>query len=144
MVLRELITTLHTRAGVGSVQGNLEAVARAALECYADAVPAQAAVAPSWTPAASRGQRAHGAGAADPRRPDAALTAYLRLEQRLGRVQPDADLETAAALLLNACERRAFHQHFLGDTALGSADGFAAELVRAVMHTLVPVERRPD
>lgn len=148
MALQELIAALPERAGVGSVQRTLEDVACAALECYADAVPAQATAAPSTLacpPAAAR----HAKWTRDHRsaglpRPDAALADYLRLERQLGRVRADADIEGVTALLLNACERRAFHQHFLGDSALGSATGFAAELVRTVMHMLTPDGARPD
>lgn len=144
MALQELIAALPERAGVGSVQRTLEDVACAALECYSDAVPAQA-TATSCPPAAAR----HAKWTRDHRsvglpRPDAALADYLRLERQLGRVRADADIEGVTALLLNACERRAFHQHFLGDSALGSAAGFAAELARTVMHMLTPDGARPD
>jgi hypothetical protein len=106
----EVIRSLPGRAGRGSVRGTLEAVARAVLASGSDG---------EWLQAR------------------AAVAAYLRREQELGRIDAGCDPEQVAGVLLSACERRALHLRVLGDAALGSAGGFAAELARTLTRTLV-------
>jgi hypothetical protein len=48
--------------------------------------------------------------------PGRRLADYLAAEQRLGRLAPDADSVSAAALLLGACFQQAFLMNFSGET----------------------------
>lgn len=132
-----LVMALEERAGTRSVRGILEEVVGAAVTFYAESVPMTAAV------FATRelldrhrdGLRSRGAG---PHRPLEGLAAYLRREQLLGRIAPDASAEAAAALLLGACHQRGFHAHFLDDAALGTDEHFIQELVATLLQGLEP------
>ncbi|MGP3916869.1 TetR/AcrR family transcriptional regulator C-terminal domain-containing protein [Nonomuraea sp. 10N515B] len=63
----------------------------------------------SDTIAAHRDELRHqGAG---PHKANEAVAAYLRAEQDLGRLRPEADVEAATGLLLGACFRHAFLGH---------------------------------
>lgn len=42
------------------------------------------------------------------------LRRYLQAEQKLGRIKPDADHQTAAAIVFNVCHDQAFHRFLQG------------------------------
>lgn len=106
----QLAQALHGKAGTGTLVDNLTAVARAAIAFYGEGFPMLASIfADPATLAAHKEELRHqGAG---PHKANEAVAAYLRAEQGLGRLRPDADLTAAAALLLGACFQYAFLGH---------------------------------
>lgn len=128
-----LIMTLHQRAGTGSLEGNLEEVARTALAFYVQFLPMSAAI--LATPGLREGIRSRNAG---PHRANEGLAAYLRREQELGRIGSNADPEAAAALLLGACQQRAVLALFLGEELLVDQERSARDLVTTLMRGLLP------
>jgi AcrR family transcriptional regulator len=74
-----------------------------------------------------------------PAKASALLAAYLRAEQKLGRVATDADVETTAELLLAASWSRASFAHFFalgGDNAHGHRH--LRDAVRALIRGVAP------
>lgn len=77
------------------------------------------------------GMRKIGAG---PQKPLEFLTDLLRAMRSRGVFRADADVESAAALLLGACYQRAFLSHFMGpEVHERSLDDFAAGLAGTVL-----------
>ncbi|MEU6395172.1 helix-turn-helix domain-containing protein [Streptomyces sp. NPDC046939] len=69
-----------------------------------------------------------------PHRPIQGLDAYLRAEQKAGRISPEADTYAAASLLLGACAQRAFAYEMSPDRRPPQpVDEFAARIA----HTLL-------
>jgi AcrR family transcriptional regulator len=62
---------------------------------------------------------------------------YVRAEQELGRVDPRAQPEVVATILIGAARDHTFTRA-LGGLATPSAEGFAQELVRTVVHGIAP------
>jgi AcrR family transcriptional regulator len=133
-----LLQGLLERAGEATLAEHLEEVARLAVPYYAEMLPlAGAALA---TPDLREGLRRQNLG---PHRANAAVVRYLRLEQRLGRVRAQANLEAGAALLLGACLQRALNQPFTPSALDGTVDDrFVADLVVTLLQGLQPDERR--
>ncbi len=131
-----LVKRLPERAGRGTVRGNLTEVATTALAFYTQSVPMAAAVfaEPELLARHIAGVRAAQAG---PHQPNEAVAAYLRAEQRLGRLRGDANPQAAADLLLGACFQRVFLRHFLGTDAPAGADGTEEHFARDNVHTLL-------
>ena len=141
--LMSLLDELPRRAGQGSVAANLEEVARAAMAFYQQSVPMAAALFSDPVLLAHHRQRLRESGAG-PQRPFEVLAAYLKAEQRLGRLSRSAKPSVAAGLLLGACFQRAFVRSFLGDQAVAAADRvFARDAVRTLLRSLSP-EQTPD
>jgi len=136
----QLIRDLPQRAGEGSVAGNLERIVAAAVPFFAQTVPLVAALAAD--PALSKRYfaRLHELGSG-PDPTHGALAAYLRLEQRLGRVRADASPAAAATLLLGVCFTYAQVRHQTGTHPLyPSAEQFVTEIVRTLVSGLAPEE----
>jgi hypothetical protein len=73
-----------------------------------------------------------------PQRAYEALAAYMKAEQKLGRISSKARPLGAAALLLGACYHHAFFQHLLDpDVVPIDNESFPAEAVRALLEGLV-------
>ncbi|MCX3061854.1 TetR/AcrR family transcriptional regulator [Streptomyces beihaiensis] len=69
-----------------------------------------------------------------PHRPIEGLDAYLRSEQKAGRIGPDADTFAAASLLLGACAQRAFAYEASPDRRPPQPlDEFAARIARTLL-----------
>ncbi|MCI0439932.1 MAG: TetR/AcrR family transcriptional regulator [Chloroflexi bacterium] len=133
-----LILTLHERVGTESVQSILEEVARTAIAFFDEVLPMSAAI--MATRELREDLRRHNMG---PHRANEGLTAYLRQEQRLGRISASADPEAAAALLLGACHQRATYALFLGKENLASSDErFVKDLVRTLTQGLSPGDKQ--
>jgi AcrR family transcriptional regulator len=62
---------------------------------------------------------------------------YMRVEQELGRVDPRAQPEVVATILIGAARDHTFTRALAG-IATPSAEGFAQELVRTVVHGIAP------
>jgi hypothetical protein len=73
------------------------------------------------------------------------LAAYLRAEQRLGRVRADAELEFCAEIILGLCFQRAFRQRFMEHRTTNKKDysqshsEFANTLADAMVRLLGPL-----
>jgi len=66
-----------------------------------------------------------------------AASDYVRAEQELGRVDPRVKPEVVATILIGAARDHTFTRALAG-IATPSAEGFAQELVRTVVHGLAP------
>jgi AcrR family transcriptional regulator len=64
--------------------------------------------------------------------PPGVVAAYLRAEQRLGRVRPDADCRAAALLVTALCHEDAFHNHLAGGGHRSAHQSEIALLAEAV------------
>ncbi|MFC9174649.1 MULTISPECIES: TetR/AcrR family transcriptional regulator [Streptomyces] len=120
-------------AGEGSVEANLTEVARQAALFYAQTFPMAASLyaEPQLKHRHEEGLRELGTG---PHTPIQGLDAYLRAEQRAGRVHAGADTYAAASLLLGACAQRAFAYDALpGGTPPQPLEEFAASLARTLL-----------
>jgi AcrR family transcriptional regulator len=143
--LREVIgvlADLPLRAGTATVEANLLDAARAALASYGDGATLLGGLfADTELLAAERAfLAAHDVG---PHAVAANLAAYLRAEQALGRVRPDADAEIAARLLLASCLGESLFRAI--DTAIDATDQdrYLHGLVTTITDGLTPPARQP-
>ncbi|MFI5959279.1 TetR/AcrR family transcriptional regulator [Cryptosporangium sp. NPDC051539] len=130
------------RPGDATVAANLRETAKAAINFYTDSFPISGSIfaEPKVLQAHRAGLRRSGAG---PHKANEALTAYLTAEQQLGRVDPEADAASLAALLLGACFQHAFLAQF-ADHERADAEATAAALVDALSPALTSSRRPPD
>jgi AcrR family transcriptional regulator len=127
-----LVRELTQAPGDRPVRDRLLAIAGAAIALYLEGFPMSASMfAEPGLLAAHREEAARlGAG---PHRPLAAVTDYLRAEQRRGRVPAGADCGAAASLLLGACFQYAFLRCFeQRRPGADEIDAYAASLVAAL------------
>ncbi|MGN9788987.1 TetR/AcrR family transcriptional regulator C-terminal domain-containing protein [Nonomuraea sp. ZG12] len=131
-----LAQALNGRAGTGALVDNLTAVARAAIAFYGEGFPMLASMFadPSTLAAHKEELRHQGAG---PHKANEAVAAYLRAEQNLGRLWPEADITAAAGLLLGACFQYAFLSH-MSLSADRDDDEAAASFARTLLQQLAP------
>ncbi|MFX0575800.1 TetR/AcrR family transcriptional regulator [Nocardia nepalensis] len=122
--------------GSATVEANLTAFARAALTFYQQSLPLLGGLLaqPKRMAAHRDSMRRHGGG---PGHAIAGIAGYLRAEQQLGRIDLEADVDTAAALLDGTC----FHQAFLrfyeaGPDATAAPDELARSLARTLFRGL--------
>ena len=137
-----LVRGLHKRAGTETVQSVLEQVARSALDFYGEAIPMGASFfADPELLARHRGLlEQHGAG---PQRANEAVAAYLRAEQKLGRVRGDADSEAVAYMLLGALYQYVYWRQFPGRLHEPDADNrFMAGILATLDYALAPVAKQ--
>ncbi|MFB4315900.1 TetR/AcrR family transcriptional regulator [Actinomadura sp. 21ATH] len=127
----ELMAALDLEPGTGDLAERLAQVARAAIGFYRTGFPMLASMfADPATFAAHKDElRAQGMG---PHKLNEALAAYLRAEQRHGRVRPDVDADAAAGLLLGACFQHAFLGH-MDSPGHRDGDADAAPFVHALI-----------
>ena len=134
-----LIRGLHERAGTEPVSSVLAQVARSALAFYGEAVPMGASFfADPELLARHRGLlQQRGAG---PQRANEAVAAYLRSEQKLGRVRGDANPDAVAYMLLGAIYQYVYWRQFLGRPAEPDADDrFIDGLLSTLDRVVLPV-----
>jgi AcrR family transcriptional regulator len=139
--LGPLLASLTERVGQGTVQATLEEVARAALNFYGQSFPMAASLfsEPQLLAAHREALRQRNAG---PQHVSNALAAYLAAEQKLGRINREADPHAAAALLLGACLQHAFLSHFTEPDPEGSTEQFATTLTATLACGLTPARPR--
>jgi hypothetical protein len=129
-----------------AVQATLEDIAQAAITFYRHNFPMAASLfaEPQLLAAHSQALRERGAG---PARVVDAVAGYLTAEQDLGRVEPAADPQAAAALLLGACFQHAFLSYFTDRRDDEDSDRrFAVSLVATLVGGLLPhqaIDRGP-
>jgi AcrR family transcriptional regulator len=127
---------LPNRVGQRTVRANLEDLTRVALAFYKDSAPFAASLfsRPELLARYQEHLRASGGG---PHRARDLLADYLRAEQRIGRVAPEANAQVAAMLLIGACLQRAFLGGFVGSAHSQQDDErFVKDVVRFVMRAL--------
>jgi AcrR family transcriptional regulator len=137
-----LVRGLHERAGTETVQSVLEQIARSALDFYGEAIPMGASFfADPELLARHRGLlEQRGAG---PQRANEAVAAYLRAEQKLGRVGGDADPEAVAYMLLGALYQYVYWRQFLGRPHEPDADNhFMTGILATLDRALAPVGKQ--
>ncbi|MCX5410737.1 TetR/AcrR family transcriptional regulator [Streptomyces sp. NBC_00059] len=118
------------KAGEGDLEENLREIARQAALFYQQTFPVLASLyaEPRLKRRHDEAMREMGTG---PHKPIEGLDAYLRAEQRAGRVGTGADTYAAASLLLGACSQRAFAYEAGGSPQ--PLDDFAASLARTLL-----------
>jgi AcrR family transcriptional regulator len=140
----DALSKLPYRIGEGTVQSHLEELAQIALAFYYRAAPLRAALFAEpellqryREALITQAQHRHQS------RPAPLLAAYLRAEQRLGRVSAQANPEIAAEALFGTCASYALRQCFFGESPNVETDRhLVQELVRSLMEGLSP--RKPQ
>lgn len=140
----DALSKLPYRIGEGTVQAHLEELAQIALAFYYKAGPLRAALfAEPELLAQYREALRSQAQIRKREHPTHLLSAYLRAEQRLGRVAAKANPEIAAEILFGTCANYALRKCFGGETPTPAEDDrFVLELVRSLMAGVSP--RPPD
>lgn len=105
---------LPARKGTRTVKENLEEVALAALDYFHLSIIMTASMftEPNFLARHRQGFQQRNEG---PHRSNEVVAAYLRTEQKLGRVSAMVNPRSAADLLLGACFQHVFHLQFLGE-----------------------------
>jgi AcrR family transcriptional regulator len=133
-----MLKDLPSRAGQRSVRANLEDLARVALPFYDQTLPVATSLfaEPELLARHQEFLRQKNAG---PHRSVEHLAAYVRAEQRLGRINSRCDPEAVAALLIGSCIGRALMRRFLGEQdPPGADDRFIKGVVRTLIEGLAP------
>jgi len=133
-----MLKDLPTRAGQRTVRANLEDLARVALPFYEQTLPIAASLfaEPELLAKHQAHMRSKNVG---PHRSVEHLAAYVRAEQRLGRVNSRVDPDAVAAMLIGSCLGRALIRRFLGEVDPPGADErFIKAVVRSMMEGLAP------
>jgi AcrR family transcriptional regulator len=127
-----LLEELPRRAGTDTVAAILTEVATTALSFYEAGTPMMASLFAEQELLVRHrdGMKDSGLG---PHLANKAVAAYVRAEQRLGRIDDGVDPDSVGALLLGACFQRSFFRHLVGDRA---APQSAARFVREIVRTL--------
>src|SRR5438132_9187288 len=132
-----LLRELPGKAGQRTVRTNLEEIAMAALEFYSQTLPLAASLfaEPELLTRHQERLRSKNAG---PQNGLEMLAAYVRSEQRLGRINTKVDADAAAALLLGSCIGRALISRFIGQNPVQADDRFVKGVVRTLLIGLAP------
>ncbi len=142
--MRELAASV----GKGTVEGNLERLAGAAVRFYGELLPMTASALADHQVSAWLRQRMPERGGG-PVQGHAALIAYLEAERAAGRLGPTADPAFIAAALLGACLQHAFLSLLAAPAALAAvglppdAGEYARGVVRTVLAGNLPGAGRP-
>lgn len=113
-VLSLPVADLASRAGKGTVTGNLRYAARHAARVLDELVPLIGA---AFSDTALLDALRREMATADPSNdPVHLLERYLLAERELGRISPGADCHAAASMIVSTCHDRAFHRYLLGET----------------------------
>jgi AcrR family transcriptional regulator len=133
---------LPNQAGQRSVRANLEDLTRVALAFYRESAPFAASLF-SRPELLSRYQQHLRDSGGGPHRARDLLVDYLRAEQHVGRVAPDANAHVAAVVLIGACLQRAFVGGLVGTSATPDDDErFVRDVVRFVLRALAATPKR--
>ena len=131
------LADLPSRAGTGTVAGNLRDVAGQLGAILDQVIPLLAAAfAEADLVAALR--RELGAGTHTVPLASGPVERYLLAERELGRIASDADCHAAATLIVSLCHDRAFHRYLSGESADPEALGRQVDLVAHAVTTPQP------
>jgi AcrR family transcriptional regulator len=140
--IRDAMRELGASAGGGTVEGNLERLASAAIRFYGELLPMTGSALADHDVSAWLRRRMPERGG--PIQGHAALVAYLEAERDAGRLDRGADPPFLAAALLGACLQHAFLSLLASPAALASVglpadvDEYARGVVRAVLAGHLP------
>ncbi|WP_406332250.1 TetR/AcrR family transcriptional regulator [Streptomyces sp. NBC_00203] len=137
--LGPLLGRLTAEPGEHTVEENLTEVARQAALFYEQSFPIAASLY-AETQLKRRHDAAMRAMGAGPHMPIRGVDAYLRAEQRAGRIHPYADTFAAASLLLGACAQRAFAYDSTDEGEPPPLDTFAPALARTLLRGISVAE----
>jgi AcrR family transcriptional regulator len=146
--IRGPMRELAASVGKGTVEGNLERLAGAAVRFYGELLPMTASALADHQVSAWLRQRMPERGGG-PVQGHAALIAYLEAERAAGRLGPTADPAFIAAALLGACLQHAFLSLLADPAALAAvglppdAGEYARGVVRTVLAGHLPAAGRP-
>lgn len=140
LVLKERLPVIRPKvgtAGSGDLVENLTTMIAQLLDYFAELFPMSVSVfsSPELLRQHREGVRRHGG-----RGPEGAINMverYLEAERQVGRVAPDADVHSAAQLLVGATFHQGFLAAFEGNTAVEGGAALAASLVAVVLPSLV-------
>lgn len=134
------VSGLALRVGTSSVEETLARVHAEALEFYRETIPLMGALfaRPDLLVMYREALAGQNRG---PHIPAEHLVAYLRAEQRLGRVRADADATAYAELLLGSAFQRAFREQFSGTPA---DDRQAEAILASLVRPLITDRAEPD
>jgi AcrR family transcriptional regulator len=136
--LPESLKELIASAGSGTVRANLTRLTRTAIDFYVEGFPILVSLFSSRDLLAAHRLRMEQLNAG-PHRAQLGLVAYLRAEQKLGRVRRTADPQAAAALIFGACFQRGFEINYTGEQPdPADLDAFAAALTKTLYESLRP------
>ena len=137
---REVLDSLALQVGQNTVRKNLERVVGSAFHFH---YRIASLVCSLFADRAllSRVRGAMNERCIGPGRTASILAAYLRAEQKLGRVSPGAVTESAAELLLAASFNKALHDHFYAVTGEAQVRRHLRDSVRALLAGLSPQDR---
>lgn len=135
--LGPLLERLTAEPAEHSLEENLTEIARQAALFYEQSFPIAASLY-AEKQLKRRHDDAMRAMDAGPHMPIRGVAAYLRAEQRAGRIQPDSDTYAAASLLLGACAQRAFAYDATPEGAPPPLDTFAPALARTLLAGIAP------
>ncbi|AVH57097.1 MULTISPECIES: TetR/AcrR family transcriptional regulator [Streptomyces] len=130
--LGPLLERLMAEPGEHTVEENLTEIARQAALFYEQSFPMAASLY-AETQLKRRHDEAMRAMGAGPHIPIMGVAAYLRAEQRAGRIHPYADTFAAASLLLGACAQRAWAYDSTEEGTPPPLDTFAPALARTLL-----------
>lgn len=130
--LTPLLSSLAAEPGRATPEENLTEIARQAALFYEQSFPIAASL-HAETQLKRRHDDAMRQMGTGPHKPIQGLDTYLRAEQALGRISPDADTFAAASLLLGACAQRAFAYDATETGTRPPVDEFATRLARTLL-----------
>ncbi|MFF4251044.1 TetR/AcrR family transcriptional regulator [Streptomyces sp. NPDC001663] len=130
--LTPLLSSLAAEPGRATPEENLTEIARQAALFYEQSFPIAASLY-AETQLKRRHDDAMRQMGTGPHKPIQGLDTYLRAEQSLGRISPDADTFAAASLLLGACAQRAFAYDATETGTRPPVDEFATRLARTLL-----------
>ena len=136
--LAAILQDLPGRVGKRTVRANLEEVGRVALPFYEQTLPVAAGMFAEPDLLAKHQAYMHKSGVG-PYRALEQLAAYIRAEQRAGRVNTRVEPESVASVVIGACLQRVMLRQFTGRSDPPEADErFSKALLRTLMHGLAP------
>jgi AcrR family transcriptional regulator len=142
----DALSGLSFRVGEGTPEENLKTVCLAFLSFYRESAPLMGSLFSDLELLATY-QHSLAASGKGPHTSQDHLVAYLKAEQRLGRVRADADLDFCAEIILGSCFQRAFRDKFLERRTRNKKDyserdsGFASGLADAIARVIAPHDR---
>ncbi len=134
----DLMSSFRERAGTGTVQGNLEELAAAAMEFYRAVIPMTCGMM-AERPLLERQRTAFLRTETGPIKAFGEVEAYLRAEQELGRICPEVSPSHVARMVLGVCFGQVFVAEMMGPAAdVGSDEEFARVVVRDLTRGIAP------
>jgi AcrR family transcriptional regulator len=139
----EALSGLAFRVGEGTIEENLKTVFLVFLPFYRQSAPLMGSLF-SDLELLMNYQKTLAISSKGPQTSQNHLVAYLKAEQRLGRIREQADLEFCAEIILGSCFQRAFRDKFMGRRTKNKRDysqsdsEFARKLSQAMAKALGP------